>query len=67
MPDNRDANIVIKETREQIIAMLNNTNLPISVIAMIVRELARDITAQEQVVLAGLQGSEKVGPTNGPT
>lgn len=67
MPDNRDANVVIKETREQIIAILNNANLPISVIAMIVRELARDITTQEQMVLAGLQGNGKVGPTNGPT
>ncbi|MHB1418499.1 MAG: hypothetical protein ACYCX4_02765 [Bacillota bacterium] len=58
-----EPNLAIAETREKIVKALNESKLPIGVMALLTREIARDISDQEQMALKVLRG---MMPANGP-
>lgn len=52
---NRQIDIVIEETREGIAKILNESQLPVSVLALVMRELTQQITAQERQIIEQLK------------
>jgi len=53
--NNRDINLVINETKENVFNLLNKTNLPISILGLMVREIASMVSEQEKAVLQQLK------------
>lgn len=51
----RQIDLIIEETKEKLAWVLNESQLPVSVIALVMRELTQQITAQERQIVDQLK------------
>lgn len=51
----KSIDIVIEETKENVAKVLNESQLPISVLGMLMRELSQQITSQERQIIEQLK------------
>ncbi|SMO93052.1 hypothetical protein [Melghirimyces algeriensis] len=51
----KQIDIVIEETKEEVANILNESKLPVSILGLIMREMAQQITAQERQIVDQLK------------
>lgn len=53
--EEKQIDLVVEETKESVAKVLNESQLPISVLALVMRELSQQITTQERQIIDQLK------------
>lgn len=64
MDNKKPIDIIIEETKEGVAKALNESQLPVSVLGLIMRELSQQITSQERQIIEQLKTQENEPKTD---
>lgn len=64
MDNKKPIDIIIEETKENVAKALNESQLPVSILGLIMRELSQQITSQERQIIEQLKSQESEPETD---